>query len=265
MRKSIIFFVVILSFLCSSNLSAQKVGFINSNTIREKFPEAQSAEQRVQSVVEDWKREIAETQNQIEELEFEMDKNRLIWSSREKAAKERKLKELLKKRESFAKVKFESGGEYDNLVREIMSPVEEKIFASVQKVASEEGYDIIFDQSIQPIPYVNFKYDLTLKVLKLLGVDTDALEKDLQEKIQKDPRNQKKESKKPRSRKSRRSRNDPTKAKQIQEEIKDKKTEEKEEIEEEKENEEPNPEEEGSEEEQQEKENIKEQEEQEIK
>ncbi len=225
MRKSIIFIAVILTFVCSSNLSAQKVGFINSNTIRTKFPEAISAEQRVQSVVEDWKRELAETQNQIEELEFEMKKNRLIWSDREKAAKERKLKELLKKREGFAKIKFESGGEYDKIVKEIMSPIEEKIFASVQTVASDEGYDIILDQSIQPIPYVNFKYDLTIKVLKVLGVETEDLEKDLQQKIDKDPRNQKKESKKPRSRRARRSRNDPTKAQEIQENIKEKEAE----------------------------------------
>ncbi len=226
MRKSIIFLTLILSFICSYNLSAQKVGFINSNTIREKFPEAQAAEQRVQSVVEDWKRELAETQNEIDELEFETDKNRLIWSSREKAANERKMKELLKKRESFAKVKFESGGEYDNLVKEIMKPIEEKIYAAVQKVSSEEGYDIILDQSIQPIPYVNFKYDLTIKVLKILGVETEQLEKELQDKIKQDPRNEKKEAKRPRSRKSRRSRNDPTKAQEIQEEIKEKNTEE---------------------------------------
>ncbi len=222
MRKSIIFLTLCLSFFLTGELLAQKVGFINSNTIRTKFPEALSAEQRVQSIVEDWKRELSETQTQIEELEFEMEKNRLIWSSREKAAKERRLKELLKERESFAKVKFESGGEYDKIVKDMMRPIEEKIYAAVQQVASDEGYDIILDQSIQPIPYVNFKYDLTIKVLKVLGVDTDELEKDLQQKIDKDPRNQKKESKKPRSRKASRSRNDPTKAQEIQEEIEQK-------------------------------------------
>ena len=177
---------------------SQKVGFINSTMIREKLPEAQQAEQRIQSMTDEWKREISALTLKIESLEFEIKKNRLIWTDSEKAEKEKELQTTKKTRDDLAKSTFEPNGKYDNAVKTVVAPVEEKIFAAVQQVASDQGFDIVLDQAVQPMAYGNYKYDLTLKVLKLLGVDTDELEKELQDKIDKDPRNQKTESKNPR-------------------------------------------------------------------
>ncbi len=188
--------LIILSF----NFSAysQKVGFIASNVIRNYYLDAKQAEQRLQSIVEEWKRTLETQQLEIEAREFEIQKNRLVWSDQERTEKERELEELKRNRQGFAKAKFEPGGEYDATVKSIMLPVEQKIFAAIQEIASSEGYDIIWDQSTQPLVYVNFKYDMTVKVLRKLGVNVDELEKELQEKIQKDPRNVQKEQTTPR-------------------------------------------------------------------
>lgn len=101
---------------------------------------------------------------------------------------------LEKEKNEFARTTFETGGKYDKLVRNIWKPIEEKIFAAVASVAAEQGFDFVFDKSKQPVPYTNYKYDLTLKVLKKLGVDVKQLEADLNKKIESDPRNQMKES-----------------------------------------------------------------------
>lgn len=177
---------------------SQRVAFINSNMIRSKFPESQQAEQRIRSFVDEWKREISIMQKNIDNLEFEISKNRLIWTEEEKGNKEKELRELREQNDGYAKAKFAPNGEYDMIVRQIMLPVDQKIAAAVQKVANQKNFDIVFDQSIQPLAYVNFKFDLTLDVLKELGVDVGEMEKELQEKIQKDPANQKKETVQPR-------------------------------------------------------------------
>lgn len=177
---------------------SQRVAFINSNMIRSKFSESQQAEQRVRSFVDEWKREISIMQKNIDNLEFEISKNRLIWTEEEKGNKEKELREIREQNDGYAKAKFAPNGEYEMIVRQIMLPVDQKIAAAVQKVANQKNFDIVFDQSIQPLAYVNFKYDLTLDVLKELGVDISDMEKELQEKIQKDPANQKKETVQPR-------------------------------------------------------------------
>jgi outer membrane protein len=194
-------FAVVLAVVLSLNVSyAQRVGFINSKTIREKFPEAQQAQQRVQSMTDEWKRELDAMQLRIDNLEFEIKKNRLVWTETERIAKENELLAQKKAREDNARQIFEPKGKYDVAVKTVFTAVEEKIFAAVQQVASDKGFDVILDQSIQPLPYVNYKYDLTVNVLKTLGVEVEELEKELQDKIDKDPRNVEKESKTPRKR-----------------------------------------------------------------
>ncbi len=183
-------FLFIIILLAPIQLFAQRVGFIASDIIREKFPEAKQAEQRIRSVVEEWKRELEDMDKRIENLKFEINKNRLIWTEEEKRNKEKELEDLTTQKLTYSRKKFEPGGEYDILVKTIMQPVEEKIYAAVQKVAAENGFDIIWDKSTNPLAYVNYKYDLTLKVLRELGVDVSQMEKELQEKISKDPRNQ---------------------------------------------------------------------------
>ena len=183
-------FIFLFIFQISTdNLFAQKVGFISSQTLREKFNEAQLAEQRIQTIVDSWKREIESMKVDIETMEEEIKRNRLVWTDVEKSSKINSLNELRKKRTEFTSKKFEPGGEYDITVKSIMAPIETKIFAAVQEVSAKEGYDIVLDQSLHPIPYVNFKYDLTVLVLKKLGVNVEELEKELEKKISNDPRN----------------------------------------------------------------------------
>ena len=193
MLKKLILFLTLIVLLFSANCniaSAQKVGFLSSKMIREHLPDAKIAEQRVQTMVEEWKRELASMDAKIDAMEFEIKKNRLIWSDNERANKEKEYADAVQKRRTYAKEKFESDGEYDKIVREVMKPIEEKIYAAVQQVATKEKCDIVWDQSKQPLAYVNFKYDITLKVLKTLGVEVEALEKEQDEKIKNDPRNQ---------------------------------------------------------------------------
>lgn len=192
--------VLIMVFAAVNAATAQRVAFINSNTIREKFPEAQQAQQRVQSMTDEWKRELDAMQQRIDNLEFEIKKNRLVWTEEERRGKESDLTSQKRVREDYARTIFEPNGKYDQAVKTIFTPVEEKIHAAVQKVGADQGFDIILDQSVQPLPYVNYKFDLTVNVLRNLGVNVEELEKDLQERIEKDPRNEQKITKTPRQR-----------------------------------------------------------------
>lgn len=177
---------------------SQKIAFFSSSMVREYFPDAQQAVQRVQSLVEEWKRELDVRQQEIDALEFEIKKNRLIWTNKEKLEKEQEFQDMKKNREAFAQDKFAPNGQYDKIAKDLMGGIEIKIFAAVQQVAADNNFDMILDQSQVPMPYVNYKYDMTNQILRKLGVDTKALEKELQDKISKDPRNQQKKAQSPR-------------------------------------------------------------------
>lgn len=196
--KKYLFIAILIAVTNPFNLISQRVAFINSQMIRSKFSESQQAEQRIRSFVDEWKRELNTMQKNVETLQYEINKNRLIWTEEEKAQKQKELQEMTERSEGYAKAKFSPNGEYDMIVRQIMAPIEQKISAAIQKVSNSRKFDIVFDQSVQPLAYVNFKYDLTLEVLRELGVDVEELQKELDEKIKKDPGNQRKESTTPR-------------------------------------------------------------------
>jgi outer membrane protein len=184
-----IMFIFILS---AGALLAQKVGYVSSQTIREKFPEAKQAEQRLQTMVDNWKRELEDQQKVITELELEIRKNRLVWTEVEKTEKQANLEKKRKEREEYATRKLGPNGEYDAAIALVFRGVEEKIYAAIQEISYDDNYDIVWDKSTQPLVFINPKYDLTVKVLKKLGINVDDMEKQQKEAIDKDPRNTKK-------------------------------------------------------------------------
>lgn len=126
-------------------LQAQKVGYIASDAIRTRWPEMQQAEQRIQSMVDDWKREAAERQKAIDQLDAEIKKNRLVWSAEERQQKEAELQRLKDERERFLKQKFEPGGEYDQQTQLILRPVEENFMLlskMLQRMKVSTSYSI---------------------------------------------------------------------------------------------------------------------------
>lgn len=196
-------FISVVAAICvlSSSAYAQKVGYYSSDAVRAKFDANITAEQRIQTMVDGWKQDLASMQQNIDELELEIKKNRLIWSDSERLAKEKEVEDKKHSRDKFAREKFEPGGEHDREVEKLFKSVGEKIFLAVQKVAAAESYDVVWDKSSQPLVYVNAKYDLTVKVMKELGIDAGDMERKQQDIIENDPRNKKTEE--PRRRKSR--------------------------------------------------------------
>lgn len=205
MRRWIIvftLFVCLVVGITPSRLSAQKIGYVSSDAIAMRYEANVQAQTRLNTLVDEWKAEIAQQQRDVEELELEMKKNRLIWSDTERAQKEKELEDKRKERDRFAREKLEPNGEYDKQAEQLFKSVWDKIYSAVQKVAAAEGYDMVWDKSTQPLIYVNAKFDITVKVMKELGIDAGDMERKQQDIIDGDPRNKRQEE--PRRRKTRR-------------------------------------------------------------
>lgn len=175
--------------LCAVSAFSQKIGYVSSDAIKSKYEPYLMAEQRLNQMVQDWKSELAQYQADIDGAELEMRKNRLIWTDVEKEQYQRELDQKKKKRDDLARQVFEPGGKYDQEAEQLMKGIWEKIYLGIQQVAAAEGYDIVWDKSTDPLVYVNARYDLTVKVMKALGINADSLEKKQNQVIETDPRN----------------------------------------------------------------------------
>lgn len=182
-------------------IAQARVGYVATSIIRERFPEAQQANQRIAGLTNDWKKELDDRQNELDRMDEEMRKKRLLWSDEERKQKEEIIAKKRSEREEFAKKKLAPGGEFDAKVTEILRPIEAKIYAAINEVAVNEGYDVIWDKSTNPLVYVNPKYDMTVRVLERLGTQAQDLKDQQKTAIESDTRNKESDQKRKSSRK----------------------------------------------------------------
>lgn len=167
MKKIIIATSVFFIIFTLSAISQVKIGWINSQTIMDKLPEAQDAQRQLDNLVTEWQNELAKMQNEWQKKFEEYDKRKLILTDQGRVEAERQLQELDRKIVDFRNKKFGQNGELFQKQNELMRPVQDKIFKAIQDVAKGEGYDYIFDKSGDiMLMYTNEKYDLTNIVLE---------------------------------------------------------------------------------------------------
>jgi outer membrane protein len=164
--------IVCMLLLLPSGVYAQaKIGYIDSEAIMKKLPEAQDAQKTLDQIVAGWQDELSKSQSQWQKKFDEYDRRKLIMSDQARAAAERELMDMEKKINDFRTQKFGPNGEMLAKQSEMMKPIQDKIFKAIQDVATADSYDYVFDKSGQILLlYVNEKFDLTTKVLAKLNV-----------------------------------------------------------------------------------------------
>lgn len=162
------------AFLMFSGAHAQaKIGWISSQAVMEKLPEAQEAQRQLDALVAEWQGELTKMQNEWQRKFDDYDKKKLILTDERRAAAEKELMDLDRKIADFRTRKFGQSGELFVKQNELMKPVQDKIFKAIQDVATEDGYDYVLDKSGDILlVYTNEKFDLTQKVLERLKVFT---------------------------------------------------------------------------------------------
>lgn len=168
---------VAITGVMATNAYAQKIGYVASDLILLNLPEAATAQTRLGEIQGGWLREIERMENEQKKMRNEIEANRLIWSQQERKDAEAKLANVQAQLTEFRKAKYAPGGEYEKLQSEIMKPVFDNITRAIEEEAKSQKMDIVFDKSSTSaaIFYVNPQVDLTIAVLKRLGVSADAI------------------------------------------------------------------------------------------
>jgi outer membrane protein len=166
MKRFLLLFVLTLSLPLFSQV---KVGYVDSETIMKKLPEAQEAQRKIDALVQQWQAELQKMKDEWKSKYDEYERRKLILTDEARAQMERELSELDRRIAEFQMQKFGPDGELYRKQDELIKPVQSKIFNAIKEVALEEGFDFVFDKSGEILLlYANEKYDLTQKVLNKL-------------------------------------------------------------------------------------------------
>lgn len=169
MKKIILALVVfILPFFTLTNAQI-KIGYVDSDSIMDKFADAQDARQKLDAFIQDWQNELKKIENNWKTKYDDYEKRKLIMSDQTRAEMESELINLEKQIADYRDKKFGTNGELFQKQDEIMKPVQNKVFTAIKDVAKDEDLDFIFDRSGDVmLLFAKDEYDVTALVLEKL-------------------------------------------------------------------------------------------------
>lgn len=173
MKQKISILAIVTFLLFSFGLThAQTFSYVDTDYILEKMPEYRSAQKQLDELADQYKKEIQSKVTEIEKLYKEYQAEQVLLPEDIRKQKE---DEILKKEDELNKLKEQRFGKDGDLFKkrkELIKPIQDKVFDAIQKLAQEEGLDFIFDKSgAVTMLYVNAKYDRSDEVLDLLGIE----------------------------------------------------------------------------------------------
>jgi outer membrane protein len=131
--------------------------------------EAKDAKQKLDNLVAEWQKDLGNLQDSLKRVKDDFDKKKLILSDPMKLQMEKEIKDIETSITNFKTQKFGEGGEYFQKQTDFMKPVQDRIFKAIETVAKKEDYDYVFDRNSDILLlFVNEKYDLTVKVQKVI-------------------------------------------------------------------------------------------------
>ena len=179
-RASLVLLAACLALWSGTAQADLKLGYIDSEALREKLPEFKTAQLQLERLRQQYDSEAEERKNKLDKLEDDFHKQELLISEARRAELKAQLDDQKKQLQDFTQKTFGADGELMKKNVELSGPIFEKINTAIQELAKEDGYDFIFDTAAanSAIVYGNERYDLTEKLLTLMKKD----EKDKQKK-----------------------------------------------------------------------------------
>ena len=157
---------IIALLACFGPLSAQKIGYINTDNILNGIPAYTVAQTQLDNLSDKYKASIETELGKIEVLyqNYQASRSSMTASQRQSAENEIISKERVVQEKQ--KIYFGEDGIMEKKAEELLSPIRKALDVAIEQVARKGGYDLIIDlAALQGVVYKNDSLDLSAAVL----------------------------------------------------------------------------------------------------
>ena len=178
--RYLLFPAIFTSFLlifCSHGANAQRIAYVNTDYILENLPQYKAAQDQLDQLTKKWRSEIQQRVQEIDKLYKQYKAEKVLLPKDEKQQMQEKITQKEKALKKYKEEKFGDKGKLFQKRKELIRPIQDRVFDAVQKLAKEQSLDIILDKAgATTMLYTNARYDRSDKVLKLMGIEPDKKE-----------------------------------------------------------------------------------------
>lgn len=170
MKKFILAFALAAGILHGSPIFAQKYAYIDSQYILDNISEYKAAQQQLDQLSIAWQKDIEAKYTVIDKLYKDYQAEQILLTEEMRRKREQEITNKEKEVKEFQKQKFGYEGELFKKKQELIKPIQDKIYNAVKKLATDQGYAVIFDKSGDLVMlYTNPKYDKSDDILASMG------------------------------------------------------------------------------------------------
>ncbi|MEQ6123550.1 OmpH family outer membrane protein [Pseudotenacibaculum sp. MALMAid0570] len=172
MRLKIFVSVFIFCAITVSAQKAQRIAYIDMEYILENVPEYLDAQNTLDSKVTKWRGELDKLTRYIEKLKTDLANERAILTQDLIQEKEDEITLKQQELRRLESLYFGPKGDMFLLRKQLVKPVQDQVYNSVQSIAARRQYDFVFDKSSDLVMlYSNKKHDISDLVLKAIVRD----------------------------------------------------------------------------------------------
>jgi outer membrane protein len=157
--------------ICATLSYAQRYAIIDTKYILEKLPDYKAAQTKLNQFSEQWQKEIDNKTDTLDKMRRNYEAEQVMLSDDLKKKREDEIFNKEKDLKDLQKKRFGYEGDIFKKRKELIKPVQDKVYNAVQKLAAERMYDFILDKSEGiTVIFADPKLDKSDDVLRLLGV-----------------------------------------------------------------------------------------------
>jgi outer membrane protein len=165
--------LMLLSLLVGASLLgfSQKYAIIDTRYILDRMPDYIQAQKQIDAIAADWQKEIEAKQAALDKMYKDYDAEQVMLTEDLRKKREDQLFQKEKELRDLQRTRFGFEGDLFKKRNELIKPIQDKVYNSVQKMAVQRGYDFVLDKSEGiTIIFADPKLDKSEDVLKDLGV-----------------------------------------------------------------------------------------------
>lgn len=149
--------------------NAQKFAFVDSEYILDQMESYQKAQKQIDDLATEWQKELDQKMVDIESKVNDLRKNELLLPEDIKEEKELEITTLQNELRAFQSKKFGVGGDLFKRRKELIQPIQRKVFKAIESLAKDNNYSFVLDKSKNSnILYADPKYDKSDAIIRKL-------------------------------------------------------------------------------------------------
>ena len=162
---------IFCSLMITASAMSQQLAIVDIAAVLESMSEYTAAQQELDRVAATWNQEIAQEYDKIKSMYNKYQAEQVLLSDEMKKLREEEIMVKEKQVREIQREKFGPEGQLFDRRQQLVTPIQDRVYAAIQAYSDERGIDLVLDKSsASGIIFANDRYDKTDDIKKKLGL-----------------------------------------------------------------------------------------------